>query len=376
MFSLFEVFYVPLHRIMYFKIITHQRHSIVAMVATVLALLHSGNTSAQVMDTRRQVDTLSLSDRIAVRTNMVGWTLMIPNVGVELDLGRTNWSRYAINLNLRYRPKTNQTYAKPVTFAMTEARIEARQYWRVRQAEAYGTLSRHTNLFDKLMSCRRMVPHHPRTTYYRGIYVAFDDYSILIPKVYSLGRQGQQISAGFTWGFVRPLYAFPNGNSLDLECGISAGMGITNDDSFYYDKVKGENITSWNRGWRFMYTPVLNDLRVGFVYRFGKYPIQKKYRWRYDVDLAYRAMKDAAYFKSDSIKWQRHQNDSLYKVANAEFRHLYDSIVAVHAVETQEKINRQAKDYQEVLDAKGGPVKEKTRAQKAREKARRKQETN
>lgn len=372
MFLLFEYFYVPLQRIMYFSITTHQRHSIVAMVVTVLTLLHSGNSSAQVMDTRRQVDTLSLSDRIAVRTNMVDWTLMIPNIGVELDLGRTNWSRYAINLNLRYRPKTNRTYAKPVTFEMTEVRLEARQYWRERQAEAYGVLSRHTNLFDKLMSCRRMVPRHPRTTYYRGIYVAFDDYNVRIPHVYSLGRQGQQITAGLTWGFVRPLYAFTNGNSLDLECGISGGMGITNDDSFYYDKQKGENVKSWTRGWRFMYTPVLNDLRVGFVYRFGKYPIQKKYRWRYDVDLAYRAMKDAAYFKTDSTKWQRHRNDSLYKVANAEFRHLYDSIVAVHAVETQEKINRQAKEYQEVLDAKGGPVKEKNRAQKVREKARKK----
>lgn len=344
----------------------------IAVVAMMLMLLHSGNTSAQVMDTRRQVDTLSLAERISVRTNMVDWTLLIPNVGVEFDLGKTNWSRYAVNLNLRYRPLASETYAKPVTFAVTEVRLEARHYWRERQAEPHGVLHRHTKLYDKLMSCRRMVPHHPRTTYYRGLYVAYDNYNIRIPNMFTYGKKGQLLAAGITWGFVRPLYAFPNGNSLDMECGVSVGGGIVDYDNYSYNNRTGENDILWHKKWELLYKPVVSDVHVGFVYRFGKYPIQKKYRWRYDVDLAYRALKDAAYFKTDSVMWQKHQNDSLYKVANAEFRALYDSIVAVHAVETQQKINNQAADFLETLDEKGGPVKEKNRAQKAREKARRK----
>lgn len=349
------------------------RHRLAAVVATILMLLSSGNISAQVMDTRRQVDTLSLADRISVRTNMVDWTLLVPNVGIELDLGKTNWSRYAVNLNLRYRPSTNETYAKPVTLAVTEVRLEARHYWRERQAELYGPLRRHSRWYDKLMSCRRMVPRHPKTTYYRGVFVAFNDFSIRIPNVFTYGKKGQLLMAGITWGFVRPLYAFPNGNSLDLDLGISGGVGMTQWDSYRYLSTHGTNETLWHKTWDLVHKPIITDLRVGFVYRFGKYPIQKKYRWRYDVDLAYRALKDGSYFKVDSIAWQKHQNDSLYKVADAEFRALYDSIVAVHAVETQEKIDTRAAEYKEKLQSEGAPVKEKNRAQRLRSKSRRKE---
>lgn len=339
-------------------------------VVVAIMLLHSGDISAQIMDNRRQVDTLSLSERISVRTNMVDWVILTPNIGIEFDLGRTNWSRYAVNLNLRGRFNPSKTYAQPVTYGLTEVRLEGRQYWRERQAEVTGAFGRHRKLWDKLMSCRRMVPHHPKTTYYRGIYVAYDKYNIRIPHVYSFGRDGEQLTAGITWGFVRPLYGFSTGNSLDLELGISGGFGMTRYDSYQYDSKKGENVFLWASKWDIIRKPVLSEIRVGFVYRLGKYPIQKKYRWRYDVDLDYRNMKDAKYFKTDSIQWQKHRNDSLYKVANAEFRHLYDSITAIHAKEEQQKINVKAEKFLETLDSKGGAVKEKTRAQKTRDKER------
>lgn len=335
-----------------------------------LLLLHSGNVYAQVMDNRRQVDTLSLAERISVRTNMVDWAILTPNVGIEFDLRRTNWSRYAVNLNLRGRYNPSKTYAQPITYSLAEVRLEGRQYWRERQAEVSGVMARHSKLWDKLMSCRRMVPHYPKTTYYRGIYVAYDKYNIRIPNIYTFGRDGEQLTAGLTWGFVRPLYGFTTGNSLDLEFGISGGFGMTKYDSYRYDNKTGENVFLWSADWDIIRKPVLSEVRVGFVYRFGKYPIQKKYRWRYDVDLDYRAMKDAKYFKADSTQWQRRLNDSLYKVANAEFRHLYDSITAVHAKEEQQKINVKAANFINDLDSKGGPVKEKTRAQKARDKQR------
>ena len=338
-----------------------------------LILLSSGNISAQIMDTRRQVDTLSLAERLAVRTNMVDWTLLIPNVGVELDLGKTNYSRYAVNLNLRFRPVDNGTYAKPVTFGVTEVRLEARQYWRERQAEPYGVMRRHTKLWDKLMSCRRMVPHHPKTTYYRGLYVAYDHFNIRIPKLFTTGKRGHLFTAGITWGFVRPLYGFPNGNTLDLECGISGGVGMMKCTDYYYDSTSGENSDFWNRSWSLVRKPVITDLHVGFVYRFGKYPVQKKYRWRYDVDMNYHARMDERYLQTDNIIWQKHVNDSLYKVADAEFRNLYDSIVAKHAVEKQETIDAEARQYERFLESMGAAKKIKTRAQQQREEALRKQ---
>jgi len=342
-----------------------------AIIATLL-FFYSGHISAQVMDTRRQVDTLSLAERISVRTNMVDWTLLIPNVGVEFDLGKTNYSRYAVNLNLRYRPVDNGTYAKPVTFGVAEVRIEGRQYWRERQAEPYGVLRRHTKIWDKLMSCRRMVTNHPKTTYYRGVYVAYDNFNIRIPKVFTLGKKGHLFTAGITWGFVRPLYGFPNGNTLDLECGISGGVGMMKCTDYSYDNATGTNNEYWKRSWAFVRKPIVTDLHVGFVYRFGKYPIQKKYRWRYDVDVDYRAKLDDEYLNTDNVIWQKHLNDSLYKVADAEFRSLYDSIVAKRAVEKQEKIDYEAKEYEKFLESMGTAQKVKTRAQREREKALRK----
>lgn len=323
---------------------------------------------AQVMDTRRQVDTLSLADRLSVRTNMVDWTLLVPNVGVEFDLRNTNWSRYAVNINLRGRFKTSNTYDFPVTYAVQEARIEGRMYWRERKAEPYGVLKRHSNVFDKLMSCRRMAPRHPKTTYYRGLYVAYTKFDLRIPKYLEYGNNGAMLSAGLTWGFVRPLYGFGNGNTLDLECGVSIGAGMADYDVYRYNDAEGKNEFLWHKKWNVIYKPIVSDLRVGFVYRFGKYPIQKKYRWRYDVDMAYRAIKDANYSERDILTWQKHQNDSLYKVATTEFRQLYDSITAVHAKEQQMQINKQAAEYQETLEVVGGPVKEKSKAEKKREK--------
>jgi hypothetical protein len=67
---------------------------------------------------------------------------------------------------------------------------------------------------------------------------------------------------------------------------------------------------------------------VGFVYRFGSYPITKKYRWRYDVDMPYKSKYDSiALIKSnwrefgkqqraDSIrdeKLKKHRTDSINK---------------------------------------------------------------
>lgn len=363
---------VLLQQIMLLSHNIHIRKQLSATLLMYVALLFCNNATAQIMDTRRQVDTLSLADRISLRTNMIDWTLMIPNVGIEFDLRNTNWSRYAINLNLKGRFNTSNTYDLPVTYAVQEVRLEGRHYWRERKAEPNGVLKRHSNIFDKLMSCRRMNPHHPKTTYYRGVFASYLNFDMRIPNVISYGKRGSLLVGGITWGFVRPLYGFQNGNSLDLECGIALGAGFGNWDVYQYNEDLTKNQFLWHQDWNFVHKPILTDLRVGFVYRLGKYPIQKKYRWRYDVDLPYRSQKDAEYADIDVIAWQKHQNDSLYKVANEEFRHLYDSITAVHAKEMQENIDRQADEFRDYLETEGGPVKEKTRAEKKREKQRRK----
>ena len=50
--------------------------------------------------------------------------------------------------------------------------------------------------------------------------------------------------------------------------------------------------------WKVVPFPMPTAARVGFVYRFGSYPITKKYRWRYDADAQYQ-------YRIDSIANQR-----------------------------------------------------------------------
>lgn len=310
------------------------RYIIVAVVALIANVV-----AAQPMDNRHKVDTLSFADRLSFRTNAMDWALMVPNIGVEYDLRGRNWNRYAINLNLRYRPGANTTFLLPLVYEMKEVKVEGRMYWHERQARPVGFMKRHSYIWDKLMSCRRMVVKHPKTTYYRGVYASYGKYDILPTGT---GHRGKAVQAGITWGFVRPLYAYGNGNSIDFEIGISGGLAFAKDESYSLNRDANEYIVKERKGWGIVKMPVINDLHVALVYRLGKYPIQKKYRWRYDVDMDYRNLRDSLWLKADNYEMEKHYRDSVYKVVANDFRVMYDSIIAVRRQEKQEKIDKKA----------------------------------
>lgn len=50
------------------------------------------------MDTGHKVDTLSTRQRIALRTNAFEWLCLTPNIGVEYDLTKFNYGRWALTL--------------------------------------------------------------------------------------------------------------------------------------------------------------------------------------------------------------------------------------------------------------------------------------
>lgn len=56
------------------------------------------------------VDTLSVAERLSIRTNMVDWTLLVPNIGVEFDIKNENWNRWTVGLNLRNNWQTSHTF--------------------------------------------------------------------------------------------------------------------------------------------------------------------------------------------------------------------------------------------------------------------------
>ncbi|WP_288179618.1 DUF3575 domain-containing protein, partial [Leyella stercorea] len=273
-----------------------------------------------------RVDTLTFAERISLRTNAVDWTLLTPNLGVEFDVKSTNWNRWAVGLTLKTKWNTPATFKNRVFYNITEVRADFRNYWRTRQIN--NKVPAHTGFIDRLFSCRRRVVKHPKTTYYRGAYMSFSDFSIKFGRE---GHQGKALSAGITYGIIKPLYAFRTGNTLDLDLGFDAGFVAVNSEKFIYNRADNCYTRTKQGSWKVVPFPMPTAARVGFVYRFGSYPITKKYRWRYDADAQYQ-------YRIDSIANQRvvdainkHNRDSVESVIYKEFWQVYDSAAVVNS---------------------------------------------
>ena len=292
----------------------------------IIAVLFPQIGKAQIFESRTGVDTLTFAERISLRTNAVDWTLLTPNLGVEFDVKSTNWNRWAVGLTLKTKWNTPATFKNRVFYNITEVRADFRNYWRIRQIN--NKVPAHTGFIDRLFSCRRRVVKHPKTTYYRGAYMSFSDFSIKFGRE---GHQGKALSAGITYGIIKPLYAFRTGNTLDLDLGFDAGFVAVNSEKFVFNRADNCYTRTTQGSWKVVPFPMPTAARVGFVYRFGSYPITKKYRWRYDADAQYQ-------YRIDSIANQRvvdainqHNRDSVESVIYKEFWQVYDSVAVVNS---------------------------------------------
>ena len=291
-----------------------------------IAVLFPQIGKAQIFESKTGVDTLTFAERISLRTNAVDWTLLTPNLGVEFDVKSTNWNRWAVGLTLKTKWNTPATFKNRVFYNITEVRADFRNYWRTRQIN--NKVPAHTGFIDRLFSCRRRVVKHPKTTYYRGAYMSFSDFSIKFGRE---GHQGKALSAGITYGIIKPLYAFRTGNTLDLDLGFDAGFVAVNSEKFIFNRADNCYTRTTQGSWKVVPFPMPTAARVGFVYRFGSYPITKKYRWRYDADAQYQ-------YRVDSIANQRvvdainqHNRDSVESVIYKEFWQVYDSVAVVNS---------------------------------------------
>lgn len=217
----------------------------------------------QILNTRAKVETLSMAERLSLRTNMIDWTLLLPNIGMEFDVLSTNWNRWAVGVSARGNWQSNHTFSKGMVYNLREAKLEVRNYWRFR---------------DKPGSPLR----YPLYVWYRGVYASFSNYSLLLFG--NKGKQGDAFSVGVTFGFVKPLYEFKNRNTLDFEAGLSAGACYTQYSEYRHERESDCYPVTGFKNWHIVPYPVIQDLHVGFVYRFGHYPLTSKYRYRKDVD--------------------------------------------------------------------------------------------
>lgn len=293
------------------------RIKLYGIIVSILTLLPIG-VKAQVFETRARIDTLKWNERISLHTNAVDWALLIPNIGVEYDIRSTNWNRWAVGMSAKTKWRTNSRFKQRLFYNVSEVRFEFRNYWRTRQIDG-REVTKHTSFIDKLFSCRRTVVKHPHTTYYRGVYASAGDYSFLVDRK---GRQGKFVSGGVTYGAMYPMYVFKSGNSLDLDLGISVGLVATNMEKFRlvddcYERTQPGK-------WKIVPFPIPTEARVGLVYRLGKYPINKKYRWRYDVDMRYRERYDSIRYEIEARRQERHITDSITNKIYNDFWLEYD----------------------------------------------------
>lgn len=302
------------------------------------AMRESNPVNQKLLENRTGVDTLTILDRIAVRTNTVDWMLLIPNIGAEFDVKPVNWNRWTVGFNVRGNPQTSHTFTHGVVFNMFEARVEARQYWRARQINRAPNArlkdQPHKHIWDKAISIRRSRVKHPMFTWYRGLYAGYGKYSFLFG---SQGHQGTAIVGGVSYGFVLPMFGLPSGNTIDLEFGISGGIVYYKDDVYVHDRESDCYPIIESKPAAIL--PMIDDIRVGLVYRLGRAPVLSKYRYRRDIDVAYddrlTALHDRRAFVRDSTKNYRRDYDEIL----GKFWHVYDSIAATDKARMTININ-------------------------------------
>ena len=319
---------------------------------------------AQVMDTGHKVDTLSGAERLSLRSNAVDWLLLVPNIGIEYDLGSTNWNRWSVGLNLRYNWQTSHTYKPGLVYNVAEARLEVRNYYRIRVFDGQFVEPK-KHIWERVVSPRRAESKHPTTTYYRGAFVAYNNYSL---KFGTEGKQGNAIIGGVMWGMIKPMYEFSNGNSLDLEFAASAGVAYAKYDTYTHDRMDDcYPITATGKT---TIMPVINELRVGFVYRFGSYPITKKYRWRYDVDLEYQERMDSTIRATRNAIAAKQLSDSLYESISKVFWDRYNELAKKNKAraEKQSAADKKAAEAKKAADKKAAEAKKAADKQAAEEK--------
>ena len=253
-------------------------------------------------------------NKIGIRTNVVDWLFTIPNLGFEMEVGKSKYYRnpYTLSLVGRYNWDAWSRYSPSMVFNVADIRIEGRKYWntvdmnRTEAQETRDSMSYAQYLWKYAFKMDRLKPRKERG-YYAGVYLGYHNYSI---KLGSTGKQGMAFSGGVTAGFTIPLYAYRN-RYIDLDLGGSLGLFYGKYDEYGYDaesdcypvKAKGKSVV----------LPWVTELRVALVYRFET--VRKKTLT--DKQGRQDRLNDLQQRRTDRDKAREHRRDSLALVQKA-----------------------------------------------------------
>ena len=298
------------------------------------------NSDAVVRDT---VSRTPFKNRIGFRTNVVDWLFTIPNVGVELEVGKSKYYRnpYTVSLVGRYNWNSRHDYLPSMVFNLADIRIEGRKYWNTKNIPQAGVRDDLTKIKDSIplkylwSRAFNMERVNPRTErgYYAGFYLGYHNYSF---KFGSKGYQGNAFSAGLTAGFMIPLYTYKR-HVIDLDLGGSLGLFYTDYDTYRYD-AESNCYPIASVGNKAVF-PMVTELRVGLVYRFES--VRKKILT--DVG-GYEARQDSL------AVWAKNRKDSLEaKRLRKRQAYVADSLHR-DSVRRDRKIRKAAEEYADSLE--------------------------
>lgn len=299
----------------------------------VLGLLQPVSMSAQNTGLySNRLDTLSIGERIALKTNAFDWLLLTPNIGLEFDLANRNWSKWSLGVYGRYNPSMTSPRVTYNVYDLKEVRGELRRYWRSPRYFAW----------------------------YVGLFGSYEDYQIKFSRD---GYKGKGWMGGISLGFTRRLYAYSNGSNLDFEFGLNVGALYTQNQKFHRDVNADCYVYEPMSDWHLVKYPMVNDLSMTFVYRFGP-RIKDRYRNRIIIDDDYRNRVRDRQLERERIERERQiRNDSI-QAARAEAKQL-----RAEEKKAQAELKAQLKAEKEALKAQQKAEKEALKVQRKEEKA-------
>ena len=308
----------------------------IAILAILFPLFAAAQLQPAKENKTEEKKNLTTGQRFSFRTNTVDWVLMTPNASIGFDLGSSPYSRMAMIVSGKYNWNTNPDTKTYHVYDILEGKVEVRKYYHTQQRNApYEG-------FEKFFSPKRMNPRFWRA-YYWGIYAAYTDLNL---KLNSTGYKGTAIHGGVSFGMERSLFTYKE-SCLDLEVGASAGVAYWDGSKYRLDKA---NNCYETKGEYKKVLPVISEVRVALVYRFG--PSAKN---RYLYDQVKGIQREDAKLEREKLKAEKKAaqkaKDSEKDAAQKAKKDAKD---ARKTAKKEEKMNKKKANYQEKMDKKYG----------------------
>ena len=308
----------------------------IAVLAILFPLLAAAQPQPAKGNKTEEKKDLTTGQRFSLRTNTVDWVLMTPNASIGFDLGKSPYSHYTLNLSGKYNWNTKPDNKAYHVYDILEGKVELRKYYHTQQRNApYEG-------FEKFFSPKRMNPRFWRA-YYWGLYAAYTDLNL---KLNRTGHKGTAIHGGVSFGMERSLFTYKK-SCLDLEVGASAGVAYWDGSKYQLNRTKNTYETKGNIT---KMMPILSEVRVALVYRFG--PSAKD---RYLFDQAKSIQREDAKLEREKLRAEKMAAQKAKDTEkDAAKKAKKDAKDAQKKAKEEEKMNKKKASYQQKMDKKYG----------------------